>query len=150
MTNINNALNGASYSPTGNYNGSATLTIASVDNTLVSLNIDANLQARYTFEGNANDVASGTAQNGTLMNGATYTTDATRGQVLSLDGVNDYVQITGTFSNPSEVTIGGWVNLASGTGRREFISLSDRVHIALDDVSGVKEVSRSVPVHGLI
>jgi hypothetical protein len=138
VTDINTALNGLSYNPTANYSGSVTLTITSLDNTLVSLNIDANLQARYTFEGNANDVASGTAQNGTLMNGATYTTDATRGQVLSLDGVNDYVQITGTFSNPSEVTIGGWVNLAAGTGRREFISLSDRVHIALDDTSGVK------------
>ena len=135
---INTALNGLSYNPTADYNGSATLTITSLDNTLVSLNIDANLQARYTFEGNANDVASGTAQNGTLVNGATYVTDGTRGQVLSLDGVNDYVQISGTFSNPSEVTIGGWVNLASGTGRKEFISLSDRVHIALDDTGGVK------------
>ncbi|MFO0701136.1 MAG: DUF4347 domain-containing protein, partial [Nitrospira sp.] len=138
VTNINTALNGLIYSPTSNYSGGATLTITSRDNTLVSLDVNANLQARYTFEGNANDVASGTAQNGTLINGATYVTDGTRGQVLSLDGVNDYVQITGTFSNPSEITIGGWVNLSSGSGRKEFISLSDRVHIALDDALGVK------------
>ncbi|PXW89991.1 cadherin domain-containing protein, partial [Nitrosomonas sp. Nm84] len=138
VANINTALNGLSYNPTANYNGSATLTLASVDNTLVSLNIDANLQAHYTFDGTTNDMASGTAQNGTLMNGATYVTDGTRGQVLSLDGVNDYVTIAGTFSNPSEITIGGWVNLGFGTGRKEFISLDNRVHIALDDTSGVK------------
>ncbi|HMS83318.1 MAG TPA: DUF4347 domain-containing protein, partial [Nitrospira sp.] len=137
VTNINAALNGLIYSPTANFNGGAALTIATRDNTLVSLDIDANLQARYTFEGNANDVAPGTAQNGTLTNGASIVTDGTRGQVLSLDGVNDYVQITGTFSNPTEITIGGWVNLAAGTGRKEFISLSNRVHIALDDGSGL-------------
>ncbi|MEQ1848842.1 MAG: LamG domain-containing protein, partial [Nitrospira sp.] len=137
VANINTALNGLTYIPTAEYSGGATLTLVSRDNTLVSLDIDANLQARYTFEGNANDVA-GTPQNGTLVNGATYVTDGTRGQVLSLDGVDDYVQITSTFSNPTEVTVGGWVNLAAGTGRKEFISLDNRVHIALDDASGVK------------
>ncbi len=141
VTAINTALNGLTYIPTAEYNGGATLTLASRDNTLVSLDIDANLQARYTFEGTTNDVAPGTAQNGTLFNGGTYVTDGTRGQVLSLDGVDDYAQITGTVigTPPStEVTIGGWVNLAAGSGRKEFISLDNRVHIALDDASGVK------------
>jgi hypothetical protein len=138
LTNINNALNGLIYAPTSDYAGGATLTIASRDATLYSLDIDTGLVGRYTFEGNANDVAPGTAQNGTTVNGATYTTDAVRGQVLSLDGVNDFVQISSVFSNPTEITIGGWVNLLSGTGRKEFISLDDRVHIALDDAGGVK------------
>ncbi len=139
VANINNALNGLTYTPTSNYNGSATLTIATRDSTLVSLDLDANIQAEYTFDGNANDVAPGTAQNGTLTNGAAIVNDATRGQVLNLDGVDDFVQISGTYSNPTEVTIGGWVNLAAGSGRKEFISLSDRVHIALDEAtSGVK------------
>ncbi len=58
---------------------------------------------------------------------------------MSLDGSGDYVRITGTYSNPTEVTIGGWVNLTSAAARSEFISLSDRVHIALDEPGlGVK------------
>ncbi len=126
VTNINTALNGLSYSPTANYSGSATLTITSLDNTLVSLNIDANLQARYTFEGNANDVAPGTAQNGTLTNGASIITDGTRGQVLGLDGVNDFVDLsahTGTFSTYTQGTISGWIK-STGTFETIF-AISD-------------------------
>jgi trimeric autotransporter adhesin len=133
---INTALDGLLFTPTANFNGVATLTLATRDATLVSLEVDASLSARYVFDGNANDVAPGTAQNGTLLNGATYALDATRGQVLSLDGVNDHVMVAGTYSNPNEVTIGGWVNLLSGTARQEFITLDNRVHIALDDGAG--------------
>jgi uncharacterized delta-60 repeat protein len=135
---INTALNGLSYSSTANYNGSATLTLSTLDSTLVSLNIDTNLQARYTFENNANDVAAGIVQNGTLVGNATFVNDGTRGQVLTLDGSGGSVQINSTFGQPQNFTIGGWVNLYSGTGRKEFISIDDRVHIALDDVGGVK------------
>ena len=126
VANINTALNGLSYNPTANYSGSATLTITSLDNTLVSLNIDANLQARYTFEGNANDVASGTAQNGTLTNGATIVTDGTRGQVLSLDGGNDFVDLsthTADFAGYTQGTISGWIK-STGTFETIF-SISD-------------------------
>ena len=62
---------------------------------------NASLVASYQFEGNAND-SSGNGNNGTFMNGATTTIDAQRGQVLTLDGTNDYVDcgtgpaITGT------------------------------------------------------
>ncbi len=135
---INTALNGLSYTPTANYNGSATLTLRTLDSTLVSLNIDANLQGRYTFENNANDVSSGTVQNGTLVGNATYITDGTRGQVLTLDGSGDSVQINSTFGQPQNVTIGGWVNLLSTTGRSEFISIDDRVHISQGSSGGVK------------
>lgn len=135
---INAALNGMSYLPASDYNGADTLTLTAKDSQQLALEIDANLQGRYTFEDSVADVAPGTSQDGVLVNGATYVTDGTRGRVLSLDGVNDYVQITGTFGNPSEITIGGWVNLASAGSRREFISLSDHVHIALDDTGGVK------------
>ncbi|MEZ4246451.1 MAG: DUF4347 domain-containing protein, partial [Nitrospira sp.] len=132
VTNINNALNGASFSPTADYSGGATLTIATTDSTLVSLNLDANLQARYTFEGNANDVAPGTAQNGTLTNGATIVTDGTRGQVLSLDGVNDYVQISGRYGNPANVTLAAWVNVTgTDTTGSEVISLGDSVALRI-------------------
>ncbi|HSF11045.1 MAG TPA: DUF4347 domain-containing protein [Nitrospirales bacterium] len=126
VTDINTALNGLTYIPTAEYNGGATLTITSVDNTLVSLNIDANLQARYTFEGNANDVAPGTAQNGTLTNGASIVTDGTRGQVLSLEGVNDFVDLsthTADFTAFTQGTISGWIK-ATGTFETIF-SISD-------------------------
>ena len=137
VTDINNALNGASFTPTGDYSGGATLSITTIDSTLVNLNLDANLQARYTFEGNTNDVAPGTAQNGTLNGNATYVTDGTRGQVLSLDGVGDNVQITGLFGNPANVTLAAWVNLtvADSLGSH-VISLGDSVLLTVDEPSG--------------
>jgi len=51
------------------------------------------LQARYQFEGNAND-SSGKGRNGTLQGGATFAAGKA-GQALSLDGVDDYVSIPG-------------------------------------------------------
>ncbi len=136
---INTALNGLTYNSASNFNGAATLTVATEDSSLLSLNLDASMPGYYEFTSNANDTGAGAAQNGTLNGNAAIVTDATRGQVLSLDGSGDYVRITGTYSNPTEVTIGGWVNLLSATGRSEFITLSDRVHIALDDSgNGVK------------
>ncbi len=133
---INIALDGLSYSPVANYNGGATLTLMSKDSMLLSLNIDAALAGRYEFSGNANDTGPGGAQNGVLVDNAGFVIDPTRGPVLSLDGSGDYVRVTGTYSNPTEISIGGWVNLTSVVGRGEFISLSDRVHIALDQ-SGI-------------
>lgn len=126
VANINTALNGLSYIPTGNYNGSSTLTISSRDNTLVALDIDANLQARYTFNGNANDVA-GTAQNGTLMGNATTVNDAIRGQVLSLDGSNDYISLsahTSTFATYSQGTFATWIK-TTATGDRTIFDIGD-------------------------
>ncbi|MBK8278313.1 MAG: DUF4347 domain-containing protein [Nitrospira sp.] len=136
VANINTALNGLTYSPTAEYNGGATLTVATLDSTLVSLDIDANLQARYTFEDTANDVAPGTAQNGTLGGDATYVTDGTRGQVLSLDGVDDYVQIAGRFGDPTNVTLAAWVNLTSADSLgSHVISLGDSVLLTVDEPS---------------
>ena len=133
VTSINNALNGASFSPTADYSGGAALTIATRDSTLVALDLDANLQARYTFDSNADDVGPGTAQNGTLTNGATIVTDGTRGEVLSLDGVDDYVKVTGRFGDPANVTLAAWVNLTSaGPSGAMVISLGDSVSLVTD------------------
>ncbi len=138
VTNINNALNGVSFVPTNNYNGGAVLTIATTDSTLVNLNLDVNLQARYTFEGNADDVAAGLVQNGTLTNGASIVTDGTRGQVVSLDGANDYVQINGVFGGPTNVTLVAWVKLNSGSANADVLSLGDNVVLRLDTAGGVR------------
>ncbi len=51
--NINTALNGLTYNTAANYNGTATLTIATEDSSLLSLNLDANLQGHYEFTGNS-------------------------------------------------------------------------------------------------
>jgi hypothetical protein len=121
---VNAALDGLVFTPAANQHGTVNLQ--------VQVALAADLAGRYGFDdGSAADLAAGTAQNGTLIGNAAGVVDATRGNVLALDGNGDAVQIAGTFGNPSEVTLGGWVNF-SGAGRQEFISLDDRVHIALE------------------
>ncbi len=52
---------------------------------------EANLVARYAFEGNLNDSTG--AHPGVVMGDAVTTNDAARGQVLSLDGAGDAVNV---------------------------------------------------------
>ena len=54
----------------------------------------SNLVAHFDFKGNANDI-SGNGNHGTIMNGATFTTDrnSVANSALQLDGVNDYVEV---------------------------------------------------------
>ncbi len=136
IASINTALNGLSYTPTANYNGSATLTLATLDSTLVSLNIDSSLKGRYTFDNSGdlgNDSSPVGAYDGTVS-GASSVNDATRGNVLSFDG-NDYVQIAGHYGNPANVTLAAWVNLtAQDTNGADVISLGDSVVLRLDDI----------------
>ncbi|MFT5174194.1 MAG: hypothetical protein ACI8W7_002381, partial [Gammaproteobacteria bacterium] len=87
---INTALEGMTFTPDMNFNGSVTLNMTTA--------LAADLEGQYTFEVDASDQSIGTAQDGTLVGNATTFTDSTRGEVLSLDGVNDAVQINGTFS----------------------------------------------------
>ena len=54
VVNINAALNGLTFAPTANYNGGATLTLSTLDATLVSLNLDTALKGRYNFESTGN------------------------------------------------------------------------------------------------
>lgn len=126
---LNAALAGMTYTPTAQYAGSDTLQ--------VTTSLSAELAARYTFDtGSVADSAAGTAQNGSFVGDATTTTDATRGTVLALDGAGDSAQIASVFGSPSNITVGGWVNLYTAASRGEMISLDDRVHIALDE-SGI-------------
>jgi hypothetical protein len=56
------------------------------------------------------------SNDGTLNNGATYTTGKT-GTAFSLDGVNDYVGVPDSASlRPSVLTLSAWVNPTSTTG----------------------------------
>jgi VCBS repeat-containing protein len=136
VTDINTALNGLSYNPTADYNGGATLTLRTVDSMLVSLSVDASLKGSYTFESIGalgTDTSPAAGFTGTVS-GATSVNDATRGNVLSLDG-DDNVQITGNFGNPANATLAAWVNLTSvnpNGGGSEVISLGDNLLLRLE------------------
>ena len=124
-TDINAALDGLVYAPTDDYHGADTLSITAERGGVVG---------HYTFDASdAADSSPGTAQHGTFQGDATTVTDGTRGEVLSLDGTRDYVEISGTFGDPSNVTLAAWVNLDSGAGPAEVISLGDSVTLRLNN-----------------
>ncbi|OYT19452.1 MAG: hypothetical protein CCU26_11440, partial [Nitrospira sp. UW-LDO-01] len=83
------------------------------------LDISTGLLGNWTFDSNAND-SSGNNYNGTLTNGAAIdTTDATDivgVAKLSLDGVNDYVDLSAHSANLAGLTqgtIAGWIKTTS-------------------------------------
>ncbi|MDA7979108.1 MAG: DUF4347 domain-containing protein [Pirellulales bacterium] len=123
---INAALEGLQYSPTGNYTGNDTLT--------VTTSLGAELVGHYTFDGaDAADDSAGTTQDGTLLGGAATTTDADRGEVLELNSLGESVQITGTFSAPANVTLAAWVNVTNtDTSGSDVISTGDNVAIRVE------------------
>ena len=125
-SNINAALNGATYTPTANYNGSANLQLTT---TRVP---DAT--AEYTFENSGSLGADAMGSyNASAVSGTSAAVDATHGNVASMSGAG-YEQVNGHFGNPTSLTLGAWVNLtAADSVRREVISLGDSVAIRLDD-----------------
>ena len=130
---INTALDGLQYLPDSEYSGGDTLSITTIDTVINELNIDANLQGYYEFtSGSAGDDSSPGGTNGGTLNGdATVVNDAEHGDVISVDGSGDSVQITGMFSNPPNVTLAAWVNVSAGsTG--DIISLGDNVGITVN------------------
>jgi len=66
------------------------------------------LVAYYTADNTPND-ATGNGNDGTLINGATYGTGIIN-QGFSLDGVNDYVNFTGSLGITNDFSISLWVN----------------------------------------
>ncbi|MBX3680413.1 MAG: DUF4347 domain-containing protein, partial [Rhodocyclaceae bacterium] len=138
VASINTALNGLSYAPGANFNGGSTLTITTRDNLLVALDIDASLKGRYAFE-NAGALGTDTspaAGNPGTVSGVTAVVDGTRGNVISMAGAG-YVEMTGRFGNPVNITLAAWVNLtASDTFGAEVISLGDDVLLRLNDGGG--------------
>ncbi|MCH7920429.1 MAG: hypothetical protein IIC50_20915 [Planctomycetes bacterium] len=76
----------------------------------------ANLVARYTFDGNANDT-SGNGHNGTSVGAVTFVNDPVRGQVVSLPGGDDqYISIEGVgISGNMPRTIACWAKADSTT-----------------------------------
>ncbi len=80
-------------------------------------NVDAALTHYYPFDMNMADVVGG--NNGTPVGGAHIVTDAERGNVLDLDGIDDYValqysNIPGGPTDTSVFTIAAWVKRPEG------------------------------------
>jgi hypothetical protein len=73
---------------------------------------NAELVSRWEFSGNAND--SQGLNNGTLMNGASIGTDPVHGQVLMLDGINDYVDC----GNDASLDVGSGSFTVAAWGKR--------------------------------
>ncbi|WP_075086540.1 tandem-95 repeat protein [Mariniblastus fucicola] len=126
---INAALDGLSYTPTVDYVGSDSLNVVVGDTSGAS--------GSYSFEsGNAND-QSGNNEDGVLVGSATTVSDATRGEVLSLDGSGAHVSIPSDLGVTSQVTIAAWVNLANAdVNGSELVSFGDDLYLRLDQNGG--------------
>lgn len=81
--------------------------------------------AFWTADGNAVDING--ANNGALINGATFT-DVANGkarEAFSFDGIDDAVQIPDSAAlRPTNLTIEGWFNFASSSGARILVAKS--------------------------
>jgi hypothetical protein len=84
--------------------------------------------------------STGNSYNGAWTNNVNTTTIAKYGNATTLDGTDDYIQVSGLMGSPAAVTIGGWVNLtAIDSGGSDFISLGDAVTIRLEPSAGVTQ-----------
>ncbi len=106
---INAALHGMTFQPNAEFSGNVTLTMTTA--------LTADLAGHYTFESatvsgsTVIDESAGPSQNGTLSGNAAIINDAERGDVLSLDGTADSVDIASDFGDPADVTLAAWVNI---------------------------------------
>ena len=103
--------------------------------------MSADLEGHYTFGSGTvsgltlSDQAAGTAYDGFLNGNATIVSDAQRGDVLSLDGDNDFVYIENLLGQPANVTLSGWINANSlDTFGGVLISLGTSPAIYLNNV----------------
>jgi len=72
--------------------------------------VEPNLIGRWEFDGNARD-SSGNGHHGILMNGASIVLDDERGQVLNLDGFDDYVGLPAMVDGLQAVTFAMWIRI---------------------------------------
>ena len=79
------------------------------------LHLDAGNSSSYSGSGTTWTDLSGEGNNGTLVNGTSYTSDD--GGSLVFDGTNDYVNLGAVQINTAAGTIGMWIKLDSNVGR---------------------------------
>jgi hypothetical protein len=120
--------------PLGNFSLTVTgISLTFTNTTSVSLVVFTNgpvntnaLVAYLNFDdGTAND-SSGYGNHGTLVNGAAIVTDATRGRVLLLDGVDAYVNLGNgaslDLSDDDQATITAWIKVAVSHNHNTILS----------------------------
>jgi hypothetical protein len=99
----------------GAYNPSRTVANSTIVSSGLVLHLDAGNASSYPGSGTTWTDLSGSGNNGTLVNGPTYS--SANGGSLSFDGVNDYVSVSNTSQlRPStELSIGMWIKANSIT-----------------------------------
>lgn len=137
IENVNLALDGLQYTPNQDFTGSDSLTINGSESAVISFDTDGNLVGYYEFT--SSDALADSSPVGTntltFQGSATTAYDATLGgDVLSLGGGSDYVQISGEFGQPASITLAAWVN--GNSGYSEVFSIDNQVMLRFDDVNG--------------
>ena len=86
-----------------------TMPAADAEVTATYTYVASGLVSRYTFDMDARDTYG--ANDGTFANGASVTSDDTRGNVATLDGTDDYVDLPEDemAAGRSEVTLSMWI-----------------------------------------
>ncbi len=133
---INAALESLSF--IGTLTGAGSLQIYTDDLTTTALNEEPTLRAWLTFDspGTLGLDSSPAALNAATVTGAITHNDATRGDVLELDGIDDQAEIPGLISSPLDITIMAWVKVESGAINQEVISLGDHVGLRVEGGAG--------------
>ena len=125
-TDINAALENLRYTPESNFSGNVNFNLTT--------ELAGELKVHYEFDSDASDSSLGASHDGLLNGDATTTQDVDRGNVLSLDGSNDYITVGSEFDQPSNVTLAAWVKFSSSANSGgEVISIADAISIRLDD-----------------
>ncbi|CAH0990535.1 hypothetical protein SIN8267_00627 [Sinobacterium norvegicum] len=115
VSDINSTLAAMRFTPTTDYLGDqAKLTITTIDfdNSLNHpiLDTGSNIVAKYNFENTVLADVTGTQANAIAVNGAAIVNDSDRGQVVSLDGVTQYIEIPSTATEMlSSFTVSFWL-----------------------------------------
>jgi hypothetical protein len=95
---------------------------------------DKSLVGYWTFDEGSGTIAkdySGNGNNGTLINGPTWTTGKV-GYALSFDGVDDYVQVNDSPSlKPKYITLIAWVGPRPNTNNGQIISKTETGNYSL-------------------
>jgi hypothetical protein len=100
-----------------------------VSSTTVSIaELTKGLLGYWPLDGDAKDAIGG--HGGALFNGASFVKDATRGTVLSVDGVDDHVEAPHAtdmvFSTSNSYTLSAWVYLNNLPGRWQTVMAKSR------------------------
>ncbi|MBM3964384.1 MAG: DUF4347 domain-containing protein, partial [Planctomycetes bacterium] len=137
VASINAALNGLRYTALANTDVNDALRVFAQPSTQIStLDNDASLVLRYTFDNAArlaDDIA--TTADGT-QNTAVAATDASRGNVATLSGTGAGIE-TASFTNSGSFSIGVWAKSATSTWNSTGMLLSKRNSFILHpDASG--------------